>query len=391
MPRDRVRRLAPTAAVLLVALLAGISMGTSMLVARHFQADARATSRLYSGVFEGLSSSTPGGEGAALLRLGEQVRALGLPLVVTDAAGRVTEAANLPSPLRLAPLDAEALKAFAARLDRTNPPIRDSLLGTTVHYGPMPAQRQLTALAILQALTIFVMVAVAVFAYRSAMAAQRDRLWVAMAREAAHQMGTPLTSLQGWIESVRSRPTPPANLADHLAADAERLERVAQRFERIGNPARREPIGLGALADRVAGYFRPRLPRHANQVELRVEAPGAGPLVVGDPVLLEWALEALVKNAIDALQGRTGAIALRVGAAGGMGEVRVSDDGPGVPKEIRRTLFQPGISTKRGGWGIGLALARRVVEDNHQGELSLEPSEHGSTFLIRMPLADRTT
>ena len=117
------------------------------------------------------------------------------------------------------------------------------------------------------------MVAVAVFAYRSAMAAQRDRLWVAMAREAAHQMGTPLTSLQGWIERVRSRPTPPPDLADHLAADAERLDRVAQRFERIGNPAKREPIGLGALADRVAGYFRPRLPQ-ARQPD-RAPARGA--------------------------------------------------------------------------------------------------------------------
>ena len=132
------------------------------------------------------------------------------------------------------------------------------------------------------------MVAVAVFAYRSAIAAQRDRLWVAMAREAAHQMGTPLTSLQGWIERVRSRPTPPPDLADHLAADAERLDRVAQRFERIGNPAKREPVGLGALADRVAGYFRPRLPKRANPIELKLEAPGMGPMVLGDAVLLEW-------------------------------------------------------------------------------------------------------
>jgi signal transduction histidine kinase len=233
------------------------------------------------------------------------------------------------------------------------------------------------------------MVAVAVFAYRSAMAAQRDRLWVAMAREAAHQMGTPLTSLQGWIERVRSRPTPPPDLADHLAADAERLEHVARRFERIGNPAKREPIGLGALADRVGGYFRPRLPKRANPIELRLEAPGVGPTVVGDPVLLEWALESLVKNAIDALQGRSGTIILRVGAEEGMGEIRVIDDGPGVPKEIRRTLFEPGITTKRGGWGIGLALSRRVVEDAHRGALLLEPSEKGACFLMRIPLADR--
>jgi signal transduction histidine kinase len=381
--RERLQRLAPTVAVLLVALLAGLSLGTGLLIIRHFKADAAATSRLYSGVFGGLNDPDPGAEAEALLRLGEQVRALGIPLVVTDRTGRVTAAANLPFE---APLDDPRVLAYAARLDRQNPPIVDEAIGM-VHYGPLPAQRNLTALAVLQALTIAVMVAVAVFAYRNAIAAQRDRLWVAMAREAAHQMGTPLTSLQGWIERVRSRPTPPPDLADHLAADADRLERVARRFERIGNPARREPIGLGALADRVANYFRPRLPRRANPIELRLEAPGMGPLVEGDPVLLEWALESLVKNAIDALQGRSGTIILRVGAEQGMGEVRVIDDGPGVPKEIRRTLFEPGFTTKRGGWGIGLALSRRVVEDAHRGALLLETTEKGACFLMRVPLA----
>jgi signal transduction histidine kinase len=370
-----------------VALLAGLSFGTGYLIFRHFRADATATSRLYSGVFGGLNDPRPGAEAEALLRLGEQVRALGLPLVVTDGTGRVTAAANLPFE---GPLDDPRVRLYADRLDRQNPPISDAAVGT-VHYGPLPAQRNLFALALLQVLTIAVMVAVAVFAYRSAMSAQRDRLWVAMAREAAHQMGTPLTSLQGWIERVRSRATPPPDLADHLSADAERLDRVAQRFERIGNPAKREPIGLGALADRVAGYFRPRLPRHANMIDLRVEAAGAGPTVLGDPVLLEWALEALVKNAIDALQGRPGAIILRVGAEDRMGALRVIDDGPGIAKELRRTLFEPGTTTKRGGWGIGLALSRRVVEDAHEGELMLEPTEKGTSFLIRVPLAGRET
>jgi signal transduction histidine kinase len=382
--RQRLQRLAPTLAVVLVALLAGLSLGTGLLIIQHFKADATATSRLYSGVFGGLNDPRAGAEAEALLRLGEQVRSLGLPLVVTDRSGKVTAAANLPFE---AALDDPRLLAYAARLDRMNPPIVDEAIGT-VHYGPLPAQRNLTTLAVLQALTIAVMVAVAVFAYRSAMAAQRDRLWVAMAREAAHQMGTPLTSLQGWIERVRTRPTPPPDLADHLAADAERLERVARRFERIGNPARREPMGLGALADRVAGYYRPRLPRRANPIELRLEAPGMGPMIEGDQVLLEWALEALVKNAIDALQGRSGTIILRVGAAQGTAEVRVIDDGPGVPKEIRRNLFEPGITTKRGGWGIGLALSRRVVEDAHGGVLVLEPSESGACFLMRIPLAE---
>jgi signal transduction histidine kinase len=380
--RERLQRLAPIVAVGLVATLAGLSLGTGILIIRHFKSDATATSRLYSGVFGGLNNPRPGAEAEALLRLGAQVRSLGLPLVVTDRSGRVTAVANLPFE---APLDDPRVRAYASRLDRQNPPIVDQAIGT-VHYGPMPAQRSLTALAILQGLTIMVMVAVAVFAYRSAMAAQRDRLWVAMAREAAHQMGTPLTSLQGWIERVRSRPTPPPDLADHLSADADRLDRVAQRFERIGNPAKREPIGLGALADRVAGYFRSRLPRRANPIELRLEAPGMGPMVLGDPVLLEWALEAMVKNAIDALQGRSGTIILRVGAEHGMGEIRVLDDGPGIAKDVRRTLFEPGITTK-GGWGIGLALSRRVVEDAHQGSLVLEATDKGACFLMRIPLA----
>ena len=383
MPSERLQRFAPTVVVASVALLAALSFGTGWLIFRHFQADATASSRLYSGVFGGLNDPRAGAEAEALLRLGEQVRALGLPLVVTDDSGRVTAAANLPFS---APLDDPRVKRYAARLDRQNPPIVDVAVGT-VHYGPLPAQRNLTALAVLQGLTIAVMVAVGVFAYRSAMAAQRDRLWVAMAREAAHQMGTPLTSLQGWIERVRARSTPPPELADHLSADAERLDRVAQRFERIGNPAKREPIGLGALADRVAGYFRPRLPRHTNTIDLRVEAAGAGPTILGDPVLLEWALEALVKNAIDALQGRPGSIILRVSADDKLGAVRVIDDGPGIPKELRRTLFEPGITTKRGGWGIGLALSRRVVQDAHGGTLTLDAAEKGTCFVIRVPLA----
>jgi signal transduction histidine kinase len=112
-----------------------------------------------------------------------------------------------------------------------------------------------------------------------------------------------------------------------------------------------------------------------------------GPVALGDAVLLEWVLEALVKNAIDALQGRAGTIILRVGAQQGMAEIRVIDDGPGIAREIRRTLFEPGITTKRGGWGIGLALARRVIEDAHRGSLTLEPTDKGACFVMRIPLA----
>src|SRR6185503_4485752 len=196
------------------------------------------------------------------------VRALGMPLVVTDAAGRVTAYDNLPFETSL---DDPRLRDFVRGLDRQNAPVSDSTIGT-VHYGALPARLQLTALVVLQALTIAVMVGVAIFAYRSAMNAQRDRLWVAMAREAAHQMGTPLTSLQGWIDRIRSLPDAPPALGEHLSADAERLDRVARRFERIGNPAARAPIGLGALADRVAEYVRPGRRYSGKEIAWRAQA-----------------------------------------------------------------------------------------------------------------------
>ncbi len=384
MRSDRFRRIAPHLVVALVVLLIVLSVGTSLYVQRHFRREAENASRLYAGVFAGLNDPRPGAEASALLRLGEHVRELGMPLVVTDESGRVTAFDNLPFQ---ANRDDPSVRDYALRLDRRYPALRDSMVGT-IHYGPMPAGRIITALVALEAVTIAVIVFVAVYAYRSAVDSQRDRVWVAMAREAAHQRGTPLMSLHGWIETIRSRPTPPAGLADHLLADTERLDRVAQRFERIGNAPRREPIGLGALADRVAGYFRPRLPRHANPIELKVEAAGPGPTVKGDPVLLEWALEALVKNAIDAMQGRRGTITIAASAVNGAGELRVVDDGPGIPTGLRRAIFDAGVTTKERGWGIGLALARRVVEDAHGGRLELEPPGDQTTFVIRIPLAD---
>lgn len=382
--KEQLRRLAPGAAVLLVALLAGLSAGSSLIVARHFRAEALSASRLYSVVFQGLADPAPEGAGGALLELGREVRELGLPLIITDSTGRVTASANIP--FDTAGKDVR-LRELAQQLDEVNPAITLKQGLGVLHYGPLPNTRLLFALGVLQALTLIVMVAVGVTAYRNATTAQRDRLWVAMAREAAHQMGTPLTSLQGWIEQLRSAGVPPEKVAEFLEADADRLQRVAQRFERIGNPARRDPVGLGALGERVAGYFRPRVPRHANTITLDVRAPSAGPVILGDAVLLEWALEAMVKNAIDALQGRGGIITIAASVEGSEAVLRVIDDGPGVPREMRRTIFEPGMTTKRGGWGIGLALARRVIEDAHQGVLVLEPTQHGTTFLMRFPLA----
>jgi signal transduction histidine kinase len=368
-------------ALLLVALLAGLSVGSSWLVSRHLREQAARASEIYSIGFRGMINPDSDAVNAALVDVMKQVRSLKMPMVLTDVNGKITAFDNLPFSDTTG-----RIQGYVARLDAQHEPYTTAGIGA-VHYGSIPQTDLLTTLGLLQSITIVIMVSVAIVAYRNATHAQRDRMWVAMAREAAHQMGTPLTSLQGWIEQLREAGLPPKKVAEFLDADAERLQRVAQRFERIGNPARRDPVALGALAERVAGYYRPRLPKHANAVQLKVRAPSAGPVILGDPVLLEWALEAMVKNAIDALQGRDGSITIAAEASDSAATLRVIDDGPGVPREIRRTLFQPGVTTKRGGWGIGLALARRVVEDGHRGSLSLEPTSHGTTLLMRFPLA----
>ena len=377
--RPGLRRWAPTVVVALVALLGGLSIGTGWMMARHLREDASAIGLLFSGVFAGLNDPRPGAAEDALLRLGELVREQGLPLVVTDGLGQVTAADNLPFQAELS--DPRVL-AFAQQLDRIRTPIRTSV--GTVHYGPLPTERQLVVLSILQGVTLLVMVGVGVIAFRTSVNARRDRVWVAMAREAAHQLGTPLTSLQGWIEQLRQGHTPPEALADFLFQDTERLARVARRFERIGTPAGRKPVGLGALAARVAEYFRPRLPRHANPITITVQAAGPGPTVLGDEVLLEWALESLVKNSIDALKGRSGTITLEAGISGDEAVLRVTDDGPGIPSDLGLDIFEPGISSKTSGWGIGLALVKRVVEENHEGRVIVAPVPTGASFEIRL-------
>lgn len=381
MRKGRFGRWAPTVVVALVALLGGLSIGTSWMMARHLRQDASAIGQLYSGVFAGLNDPRPGAAEEALLRLGALVREKGLPLVVTDGLGQVTAADNLPFD---AELNDPRVIAFAKELDLVRAPIHSSV--GTVHYGPLPTERQLVLLSVLQGVTLLVMVGVGYLAFRSSVNARRDRVWVAMAREAAHQLGTPLTSLQGWIEQMRQGHTPPDALADFLYQDTERLARVARRFERIGSPTVRKPVGLGALAARVAEYFRPRLPRHANPITIVVDAPGTGPTVLGDEVLLEWALESLVKNAIDALKGRSGTIILEAGMSGDQAVLRVSDDGPGIPSDLGLDIFEPGISSKTSGWGIGLALVKRVVEENHEGVVGVNPVPVGASFEIRMPV-----
>lgn len=367
---------------MLVALTAALSLVSAALVARHLSADARHASALYAKVFAGLADPGEGGATEALLALAREIRGRGIPLVVTDPRGVVTDTANLP---RMMAYDAPELRAFVAGLDRANLPVAEPGVGT-IHLGAPPMRSYFLSILVLELLALSGLVAAGYLSYRFALRGERARIFAAMARESAHQLGTPLSSLAGWIEQLREKGDPAARgIAGHLAADYARLERVARRFERIGQPARRDPVDLSDLAEGVAAYFRPRLPTLAHRITLDVRCDSAAPVVRGDPLLLEWAVEVLVKNAVDALKGRSGGIVLSVTDEPDDVVLRVADDGPGVPREMRNRLFEAGASSKDQGWGLGLALARRIVEGGHDGRLVLERADGGATFAMRLP------
>ncbi|HZE07215.1 MAG TPA: HAMP domain-containing sensor histidine kinase, partial [Gemmatimonadaceae bacterium] len=306
------------------------------------------------------------------------IRESGVPMILTDQQGRPTDTANVPFTARIG---SDEMRRYLVELDRQNAPIIEPGVGA-VHYGNTPLVRGLILIPLLQSILIAIVLLAGAYALRTRGRADREQIWAGMARESAHQLGTPLSSISGWIELLRETEPAPTTLAalDHMDADLERLERVAHRFERIGRPPRQESVDLAALVDRVAGYFRARVPTLAQRVE--VASSHQGDLVVkGDPVLLEWALESLTKNAIDALAGHDGIVEITAESLPeGRVRVRVSDNGPGVPRELRNHIFDPGFSTKEKGWGIGLSLARRIVRDSHGGELLLVPSDRGATF-----------
>ncbi len=384
-PESETGRLGLTASARIVWALVVVSAVLTLvfagLVARHLTSDARRSSQFYARVFAGLADPSEGGATSALFDIARDIRAQGIPIVVTNPVGFPTDTANLPRPMTLG---SPELAAFIAHLDRINTPVSERTVGT-IHFGAPPVRGLLRVVFALELASLIAVLGAGIIAMRVTIRAARDRVFAAMARESAHQLGTPLTSLAGWIEQLRSGTTPPAEIAEHLADDYARLERVSRRFERIGQPARRDAVDVAALAEQVAGYFRPRLPKLANPILVGVNVESRAPVVQGDALMLEWALEVLVKNGVDALKGRSGSIVVSLADEPDALVLRVADDGPGVPAELRTQLFEPGLSTKTGGWGLGLALAKRIVEDNHGGRLVLEPSQAGARFAIRLP------
>lgn len=363
-------------------------------LAEEMRDNAQVFSRIYFQVVQAVTSPagmTAEAEFSLLLQLYD----LGIPVVLTDLEGVPTVVRNLPFEADLAEPDAvERVRRYVQRLDAENPPLVDSERDLAVHYGEPLYLRRLRWIPWLQAALLLAVVGTGVWMIRTSSRSERERIWTAMARESAHQMGTPLSSLVGWLELLEATSPPEALRPDgidvmtEMKDDVDRLEKVSRRFELIGRRSPLRPVSLHSVVDRLTRYFRARMPSMRRQVEVVSDIPVDAPPVLGNETLLEWAFENLFKNSLDSLAGRDGRIAVSwLGEHDGRVRLRFSDDGPGVAAELRGRLFDVGVTTKQGGWGVGLSLTRRILVDVHRGSIALEPSEGGAVFAIELPVA----
>ncbi|MDX1660724.1 MAG: HAMP domain-containing sensor histidine kinase [Gemmatimonadota bacterium] len=377
------------------------------------------TERLATLYARALHVSSP--EDAQLLLFEDVIQSFPYPVILTDAEGNPTAFKNLDLEIDSAtgpwsPADRFALRQEVQRMDRVADPTpvfdEQGNVVQWIHVAEAGTITLLRYLPYIQALAFVALGLIAFWLIRYNLRIQRSQVWVAMARESAHQLGTPISSLYGWVELLRMRlasqravaggagseEDPPVEEIDGVAAiasmeqDLDRLTKVANRFELIGRKPRLEPLDPRDVLREVESYTRARLPRRGHAIRLETDVEPL-PKVRANRTLLEWALENLVKNAVDALQGRGGTITLRGRHEAAAGEVvlEVADDGPGVPRALRKRIFETGVSTKEGGWGVGLSLSRRIVEEYHDGSLELaatEPSS-GATFRIGLPAAKR--
>lgn len=355
--------------------------------------DAAALSRIYARIYRDLIDPRQQSGVEALFDLLREIERLGIPVVVVDAAGNPTAALNLPFAADLnQAAGRQRVLDYAERLDRWNDPIVEQGIGS-IHFGVPPVVNRLRWVPWIQATALIAILLGVVWIVRSTMRAERERIWATMARESAHQLGTPLSSLSGWVEILKMPPAERTGVASattiarEVEADLERLTKVAQRFELIGRKPEMQEVGIGDVLRSIERYFTVRLPRMDRSIDLEVRVAQGLPAVSGVPVLLEWAFENIVKNAVDVLAGRGGHIWVTAESANDRVRVFFRDDGPGVPAELRKHIFESGVSRKKGGWGVGLRLARRIIEETHGGSIVLGRPLEGAEFIVELPTA----
>lgn len=402
------------AGLVVIALVIGV---TTIRLANELEMQAELTTQLIAELAGPvLFSETP--DLRAQRKLQQVIEAVDFPFIFTDLDGRPIiwnprqVGVPLPESLRdILEADLEnptdpgmrRLLELVDEFDRERPPVPLAAPGGTgtsglLHYGGSRITGRLVLLPWLEAALIVAFMGAVLLAFRNMKRSEQRSIWVGMAKETAHQMGTPLTSLSGWLALLRdddalervraSRGTTREQILAEVENDVERLGKVSARFSQIGSRPKLVPGRVDEVVRGTCDYFRARLPHLGKQVTLEVSIEEM-PEVPIAPQLLDWAVENLLKNGLDAIDKDVGILQVTcVSTPDRSVEISVQDNGKGMSASLQRRVFDPGFSTKQRGWGMGLALVRRIVEEVHGGRIDVPWSEEskGSRFRIRIPV-----
>ncbi|WP_423838874.1 sensor histidine kinase [Thermaurantimonas aggregans] len=219
-------------------------------------------------------------------------------------------------------------------------------------------------------------------AFSSARKAEQDRVWTGLAKETAHQIGTPLSSLLGWLEILKMGEHDP-QMVEEMQKDLDRLQKITGRFSKIGSQPTLEQGDLRTVIKNSTEYLNTRIPR---RVQIILQLPDDPIVLRFNSLLMEWVLENLIRNALDAIEGE-GTITIKLSKSDKRVELTVADTGRGIPRHLHKAIFRPGYTTKSRGWGLGLSLARRIITDYHGGKIFVAHSEpgKGTTFKVVLP------
>lgn len=312
-----------------------------------------------------------------------------IPVILVDKEGQALSSRNINKSFAtdedsLAYLSTLA-KGYAAkgriiRIDLPQEYDKDDYI--RICYDESLMLKRLAIYPYIQLGVVVLFVLIAIFALFSAMRAEQNKVWVGLSKETAHQLGTPISSLTAWLEVLKEA-YPTDALLPEMEKDIKRLERIAERFSKIGSIPEPKPEDVLEVLERVVAYMDKRT---SSKVLIRTHFPDEPVIASLIPSLFEWVAENLCKNAVDAMGG-TGAIDVDVDEDEKFVYVEVKDSGKGIPKSNFNSVFKPGFTTKQRGWGLGLSLAKRIVEEYHHGKIYVKDSEIGvgTTFRIELP------
>ncbi len=315
-----------------------------------------------------------------------------IPVLLTDNQGEIIGQRNftLPDPNAEIPLESAENRLFLeeklAAIQSTDNVIDINIAPGFVqhlYYEDSTLLRRLSLYPYIQLVVMAAFVIVVYLAVTSSKRAEQNKVWVGLSKETAHQLGTPISSLMAWAELLRDSGTDP-EIVDEMNKDVRRLSTIASRFSKIGSQPSMEPGNLNDATTHAVEYMTTRI---SPRIKLTLTPhPSPLPVEMSEP-LIQWVMENLIKNAVDAMEG-VGSISIITGIDHNMATIDVTDTGKGMSRKHRKEIFRPGFTTKKRGWGLGLTLAKRIIEQYHGGRIFVSNSEPGvgTTFRILIPL-----